>query len=81
MNKVYRLYVVENNKKRYVHCSEMCNTVEEFIEYYISISDPEDFDDDYDLYMIVEQALHQDFYDVELDSDGETEYVDIVIYV
>jgi len=82
MDKIYRLYY-EDGAMHYVCCSEMCDSIEEFIDYYITISDAlEAFEEDEELGIIIDQKLTRGLYDIELDTDGEeTEYVDIIVRI
>lgn len=83
MDKIYRLYYKKDGAMYYVHCSEMCESTEEFIDYYLTLSDMmEAFDDNKELGEKIDELLLAGVYDVELDTDGEeTEYVDIIVPV
>ena len=83
---IYRLYYVEKGQKHYLHCSEMCESIEEFIDYCMTILDPQDFADDEgeynnELYAKIMQKLSQNIYDVSLHNELDDDCTDIIIRV
>ena len=73
LNKVYSCYV----NGQYILSSEMCESTEEFIDFYITII-ADSFEVDEEADMVAEKLQNRDF-TVELDSDGEVDYVNIMV--
>ena len=57
----------------------MCESVEEFIDYFISLSDMIEIDEK--IGAIVNEKLNNGAYEVELTSDGEDEYINIIVNI
>jgi len=73
LNKVYSCYV----NGQYILSSEMCESTEEFIDFYIAMI-ADFFEVDEEANMVAEKLQNRDF-TVELDSDGEVDYVNIMV--